>query len=192
VRRFAAPLAALAVVAILVIGLIQASSGPKQEKLKPVNLDQALKHLEGAAAPLAALHADHNKLLGGGLKAFKARLEGLRGHPVVINKWGSWCPPCRQEFPLLQHVSTDRGKRVAFLGIDALDPADEARKLLDEVPLTYPSYKDPKGLISQDLGVGGGSAPITVFVDRQGKTAFIHQGVYKRRADLERDIDRYL
>jgi thiol-disulfide isomerase/thioredoxin len=191
VRRLAVPLSVLAVLAIVVVGLIQASGGGEQERLPAFDLDAALATLRGAPAPLAALHAQESELLDGGTKAVKARLEELRGHPVVVNKWGSWCYPCRQEFPLFQHVSTDRGKTVAFLGVDAVDNAGEAKRFLDDFPLPYPSYRDPHGDVSQALGIPGG-APITLFLDERGKTAFVHQGKYKDRAALERDIDRYL
>jgi thiol-disulfide isomerase/thioredoxin len=183
-------LAALAVVAIVVVGLKQAG-GHKQERLPHYDLRAGLQELEGAPAPLAALHDQHGQLLGGGTTAVKARLKELRGHPVVLNKWGSWCPPCRQEFPVFQHVATDRGRTVAFLGVDTVDNSDQARKFLKHFPLPYPSYSDPHGGVSQELGIPGG-APITLFLDEQGRTAFIHQGKYADRAALERDIDRYL
>jgi cytochrome c biogenesis protein CcmG/thiol:disulfide interchange protein DsbE len=191
-RRFVVPLAALAVLAVVVIGLIQASGGTKAEPLPPFHLDRALADLRGAPAPLAALHAQHSQLLGGGTQAFERRLHGLRGHPVVINKWGSWCTPCRQEFPVFQHASTDLGKRVAFVGVDIIDNAGKARDFLRDFPLPYPSFSDPHGVISQAIHVPGGAAPITLFLDARGRTAFIHQGPYKSVAALKADVDRYL
>jgi cytochrome c biogenesis protein CcmG/thiol:disulfide interchange protein DsbE len=190
-RRLAPFLAAAAVLAVVVIGLLQASGGSKQQKLPPFDLDRALADLEGAPAPLAALHAQHGQLLDGGTQALQARLKALRGHPVVVNKWGSWCYPCRQEFPVFQHASTDLGKRIAFVGVDTVDNAGEARRFLGEFPLPYPSYRDPHGDVSQAIGIPGG-APITLFLDARGKTAFIHQGKYKSLDALKADIDRYL
>ena len=67
----------------------------------------------------------------------------LEGHPIVINKWASWCRPCRAEFPIFQQVATDRGKEVAFLGVNAADKRPAAEKFLAERPLPYPSYEDP-------------------------------------------------
>jgi thiol-disulfide isomerase/thioredoxin len=189
-RRAAPFLAAAAVLAIVVVGLVQASGGDKEE-LPAFHLDQALRDLRGAPAPLAALHAQHNQLLDGSVKAVRARLAALRGHPVVVNKWGSWCVPCRQEFPILQHAAQRFGKRVAFLGVDVVDPVDQARAFLRRFPVTYPSYRDPHGAISQDLGVPA-NAPVMLFLDPGGKTAFIHQGQYKNLGDFEADIERYL
>jgi thiol-disulfide isomerase/thioredoxin len=189
-RRAAPFLAAAAVVAIVVIGLLQASGG-KEEKLPPFHLDQALRELRGAPAPLAALHAQHGELLGGDVRTVRTRLKALRGHPVVVNKWGSWCVPCRQEFPVLQQAARRYGKRIAFLGVDVLDNAGNARSFLRDFPVTYPSYRDPHGAISQDLGIPA-NAPVMLFLDAQGKTAFVHQGQYRNLADFEDDIKRYL
>ena len=62
---------------------------------------------------------------------------------------------------------------------------------IHEFPLPYPSYVDPKEQIVRDIGAPG-NYPITVFIDEDGETAFIHQGPYRSDADLEADIDRYL
>lgn len=190
-HRVAWILAAVAVVAVVAIGLSQASSGPKDRKLAPLSLAQARQQLKGSPAPLAALHAQGAQLLGGGITAMRARLKTLRGRPVIVNKWGSWCVPCRQEFPVLQRVAAKYGKRIAFVGVDVLDNPGDAASFLREFPVAYPSYRDPHGGLSQALGVSGG-APITLFLDARGRTAFIHQGQYKTQADLEADIKRYL
>ena len=190
--RRALPIAlALCLVAVVVIGLQQAGSGSTDDGGPRFDLDAALADLEGAPAPLAALHRQPSALLDGGVPAFRARLRALRGSPVVVNKWASWCGPCRAEFPVFQRVAAKRGREIAFLGVDAFDARDDARKFLDEYPLPYPSYLDPKEQIVRDIGAPG-NYPITVFLDERGKTAFIHQGPYRTDADLEADIDRYL
>jgi len=87
-RRYAAILAALALIAVLVVGLRQAGgdSAPKQK----FDLTQAERKLSGAPAPLASLHRQSSQLLPGGPKAFRARMASLKGYPVVVNKWASW------------------------------------------------------------------------------------------------------
>src|SRR5215211_5488514 len=113
-------IAAVALVAVVVIGLTQAggTDEPAQDN-GGFDLAQAKRELAGAPGPLAALHDQANALLPGGTSAFDARLRELRGHPVVINKWASWCGPCRAEFPIFQQLATARGKEIAFVGVDA-------------------------------------------------------------------------
>ena len=95
----------------------------------------------GAPPPLAALHDQASELLDGGADAFKARLAKLRGYPVVVNKWASWCGPCRAEFPYFQRqVARSTAREVAFLGVDSNDNDGDAREFLSEYPVTYPSY----------------------------------------------------
>ncbi len=190
-RRAVAPLLALAVLAIVVIGLLQASGGDSEPEQPRFDLDAALTKLEGAPAPLAGLHEQHAQLLDGGVKAIRARLRELRGHPVVVNKWGSWCYPCRQEFPLFQRAGADYGKRVAFLGVDGKDNLGEAQRFMREFPIPFPSYRDDDEDIARALEIPA-NYPITLFIGADGKPAFTHQGQYKTYAALQDDIERYL
>jgi cytochrome c biogenesis protein CcmG, thiol:disulfide interchange protein DsbE len=146
--------------------------------------------LRGAPPPLARLHRQANQLLGGGPTAFRARLRELRGHPVVVNKWASWCPPCRAEFPFFQRLSVRLGRRVAFLGVDANDNDAAARRFLRRLPVSYPSYRDPDLKVSAVFG-GVQAFPTTAFYDRAGKVSFVHQGGYTSERRLAADIRRY-
>ncbi|MFN2617186.1 MAG: TlpA family protein disulfide reductase [Thermoleophilaceae bacterium] len=164
------------------------SSDPRSAAPKSARAERAA--LAGAPAPLAALHRQANQLLGGGADAFKARLRGLRGRPVVVNKWASWCPPCRGEFPFFQRQALARGKRVAFLGVDSNDNDGDARRFLRKLPLTYPSYRDPQlGIAAQFHGVQ--AFPTTAFYDSRGRLAFVHLGGYATERRLAADIERY-
>jgi cytochrome c biogenesis protein CcmG, thiol:disulfide interchange protein DsbE len=146
--------------------------------------------LAGAPPPLASLHRESNRLLPGGAEAFRARLRTLRGYPVVVNKWASWCAPCRQEFPFFQRVSVDLGRRVAFLGVDAQDNAGDAREFLRDYPVSFPSYEDPDQEVAQ-VFKGHVAFPATAFYDRGGRLTFLHQGGYASEARLREDIQRY-
>ena len=130
------------------------------------------------------------RLLGGGKAAFEARLTELKGRPVVVNKWASWCPPCRSEFPFFRRQALKRGREVAFLGIDAQDNDGDAREFLREFPVPFPSYKDPDQEIATSLGAGQ-AFPATVFYDSKGRKIFVHQGAYASEAKLAEDIERY-
>ena len=185
-------LAAVAVVAVVVIGLTQAggSESPGRSGGR-FDLAAAQEDLAGAPAPLAALHDQSNQLLEGGTAAFEARLRELRGHPVVINKWASWCGPCRAEFPLLQQVSTTRGKEIAFVGVNARDKRPAAERFAATFPVPYPSYEDPSERIARKLKAPA-NFPVTLFLDASGKTVFIHQGGYRSADELNADIEKYL
>ena len=148
------------------------------------------RELAGAPAPLAKLHDQGARLLPGGVGAFRARLRGLRGYPVVVNKWASWCGPCRAEFPHFRNQALRRGKRIAFLGVDTNDNDAAARRFLRRYPVSYPSYSDPEGEIARTLG-GAVAFPATAYYDARGKLVTVHQGGYRTERDLAADIDRY-
>lgn len=152
--------------------------------------EEAQRKLAGAPAPLASLHRQAGELVGGGPEAFEERLRGLRGHPVVVNKWASWCDPCRKEFPFFQRLSVELGREVAFVGVDSQDNADDAAEFLREYPVPFPSYEDPDQKVAQ-VFKGHLAFPTTAFYDRRGTLAFVHQGGYATEARLREDIDRY-
>ena len=191
-RRIAAILGGLVLVALLAIGLTQAGRGAGGASSKrPFDLAKAQRELAGAPAPLAGLHRQSARLLGGGRPAFERRLAGLKGYPVVVNKWASWCGPCRTEFPIFQSEAVKQGKRVAFVGVNAGDSRDPARRFLRATPLPFPSYVDPSEKIAKSIRAPA-NYPITVFFDRRGRLVYIHQGGYRRQADLAADVRRYL
>ncbi|HEY2334949.1 MAG TPA: TlpA disulfide reductase family protein [Solirubrobacterales bacterium] len=146
--------------------------------------------LAGSPAPLAALHRQSDQLLPGGTAAFDRRIEALKGYPVVVNVWASWCGPCRFEFPVLQKLSAEYGKRVAFLGVNSQDSDDAAGTFLKEAPVPYPSYADPDQSIAEQIGAGLG-LPDTAYYDRSGKLVYLKQGPYSNHAELRADLERY-
>ena len=145
---------------------------------------------KGSPPQLVALHARGNQLLSGGPAAFSALLKGLRGYPVIVNKWASWCGPCQSEFPVFQKVAVAYGKKVAFVGVDGKDTTPAAKAFLHSFPVTYPSYSDPKESIARSIQAAT-YYPQTVFYNRQGQSVFDHAGPYESASALERDIKRY-
>ncbi len=101
-------------------------------------------------------------------------LAALRGRPVLINLWASWCVPCREEMPLLQAAHERYGEQVQFLGVDTLDSADLAADFLVETGVTYPQLVDLDGDLLDHLRIPG--LPVTVVLDADGRVATKHIG----------------
>jgi len=183
-------LAAAAVLVVLVVGLLQLSDSAPSAVPSRLTLAQIRARLAGSPAPLAALHTQASEILSGGLPALRARLAALHGIPVVINKWASWCEPCRAEFGVFQRVSVSRGREVAFLGIDSGDTSRaDALAFLRSFPVSYPSYYDQSGRAGLSI-TDSAFTPVTVFLNRAGGE-FIHQGPYLSVAKLEQAVRRY-
>lgn len=106
--------------------------------------------------------------------SYAALLEGLRGTPVIVNVWASWCGPCRAEGPALADAATRYGDQVQFLGVDVLDARPDARAFIEEFGWPYPSIFDRTGAIRDSLGLVG--QPLTVFYDARGEVVGTHVG----------------
>ena len=151
---------------------------------------EAAEPLRGAPPELAAIRKQANEILDEGSEGFAARLEQLEGTPVVVNKWASWCGPCREEFPFFQRQAIERGDEVAFLGLLSDDGPETGASFLEELPLPYPSYLDPDKEIA-DAFQAGREFPSTLFIDASGDVAFTKLGPYTDEEMLAADIDRY-
>ncbi|MEX2276041.1 MAG: TlpA disulfide reductase family protein [Actinomycetota bacterium] len=101
-------------------------------------------------------------------------LAQLKGTPVVVNLWGSWCAPCRQEAPDLKAAAERYGDRVQFIGVDMLDERTSAASFIREAGWSYPSVFDPDGAIRDSLGFLG--QPVTIFYDADGQRVDDWQG----------------
>lgn len=98
------------------------------------------------------------------------RLSEQRGKVVVVNYWASWCPPCREEAPVLERGwRRYRDRDVVFVGVDIWDTERDARDFLRQFGVTYPNGPDPRGNAAIDYGVTG--IPETFFVRPDGTIA---------------------
>jgi cytochrome c biogenesis protein CcmG, thiol:disulfide interchange protein DsbE len=152
--------------------------------------DARLRELARPVADPARLSDLGSEVLGGGQDAFDRQLGALRGHPIVVNKWASWCGPCRAEFPIFARAAETMEDEVAFLGVDSLDNLDDATEFLDERPLPYPSFFDPEGKLARSFR-GERVAPVTAFYDRDGELTYTKQGPYTSQQALLDDVERY-
>ncbi len=111
-------------------------------------------------------------------------LEAYRGKTVVLNFWASWCPPCREEAPVLrQFAARHAGGDVVLLGIDVWDTEADARAFLAEFGLTYPNALDVEGRVSIEYGVAG--VPETYVVGPDGRLLGKYAGPVKSVEHLE-------
>ena len=188
-RAVSRTVASAALVAAFALGGCgSADNGNPDSRLTP---EQAKDPLAAAPSQLAAIRNQANQLLGGGTDAFGDRLDQLRGIPVVVNKWASWCGPCRFEFPWFQSLAEKRGGQIAFLGVNSNDSDGSAEQFLSELPLPYPSYTDPDFKIAQELGGPPQYMPTTAFYDRSGKLVYTHPGQYQDEQHLIADVDHF-
>lgn len=106
------------------------------------------------------------------LDAERLNLSDLRGRPIVLNLWGAQCPPCRAEMPEFQRFYEGFKDKVRLLGIDVgeftdLGSQDDARKLLDELGITYPTgYPDDSRLLRHYRVL---AMPTTIFINAEGQ-----------------------
>ena len=101
-------------------------------------------------------------------------LASLRGRPVVLNFWATWCVPCFQEHPLLVSAARSLGDRVRFVGVIYEDSEQQVRGFLARQGSAYPSLVDPGSRTAIAFGVFG--VPETYFLDAEGKIAAKHIG----------------
>ena len=144
----------------------------------------------GARGALAANAKQANQIVGDGAGDFQKRLEQLRGHPVVVNQWASWCPNCRFEFPFFRSAVARYRDKVAFLGLDSQDNRGDAESFLQQIPSDFPSIFDKDASVAASLG-GGQSWPTTFFLNEKGEVAQVHIGAYPTEDQLIKDIQRY-
>ena len=158
-------------------------------KVVPPSVSDARSQLRGSPAALTDLHAQAGKMLGS-TSALSARLHALRGYPVVLNVWASWCTQCVGEFPYLATASARYGRQVAFVGVDSNDPdAANARSFLAGHAVSYPSFTSTSAGLAPLATIEG--MPTTIFIDKRGKVVHVQTGAYQSLDALENDIGQY-
>lgn len=102
----------------------------------------------------------------------------LKGHPVVINFWASWCLPCREEAPLLEQAwRRYRDEGVVFVGVNINDAESDAKAFVEEFNITYPVVRDLDQELTRSFGVRG--LPETFFVDHEWRFVGTESGTQR-------------
>jgi cytochrome c biogenesis protein CcmG/thiol:disulfide interchange protein DsbE len=114
-------------------------------------------------------------------------LDDLRGKPVLVNFWASWCVPCKAEAELLEAAYRRYGDDVAFVGVNVKDARSDALAFLDRYDVSYPQVRD-EGLEWYD-GFGLTGQPETFLIDGDGEIVEHVKGEFTSTDDLFRLLD---
>ena len=119
----------------------------------------------------------------------KISVESLRG-PLILNVWGSWCGPCKQEMPYFVELNDQAKGKVKLLGIAVEEAkAQDSKDFIVAYGMTWPNLFDAKGVTRKNFGMG---VPVTWFIDEQGTVAYKHVGVVKSTQELIDLTNKYL
>jgi cytochrome c biogenesis protein CcmG, thiol:disulfide interchange protein DsbE len=155
-------------VALLAYGLLSKASNDR--------IDTSLGNGQAAPAPGFELPVLQRGRLGARLDRWlepaladgRVNLKELRGSPVVLNFWASWCVPCRIEAPRLEHAwRAGRRRGVVFAGLNMQDVTEDARSFMSNFRMSYLNVRDKSNDVSLDWGVTG--IPETFFVTARGR-----------------------
>jgi thiol-disulfide isomerase/thioredoxin len=117
-------------------------------------------------------------------------LSRTLGAPTVINVWGSWCAPCREELPLVQELADEADGQVQVLGLVSRDTLTAADSFAADAGVTFPNAFDQQADLSAELGIP--SAPLTLFVAADGTLAYTQVGPVRDLAQFEQLVADHL
>jgi cytochrome c biogenesis protein CcmG/thiol:disulfide interchange protein DsbE len=112
------------------------------------------------------------------------------GVPTVVNLWGSWCPPCRAEMPLLQQLSDEAGDRVRVVGVISKDGLPQAESFATDAEVTFPSAFDGEGTLMAELGIN--NLPYTYFLGADGGLRHVEVGPVASPEELRALVAEHL
>ncbi|CAB4860700.1 MAG: redoxin domain-containing protein [Actinobacteria bacterium] len=153
-------IAATGFVALIIFGVSQTGDDR--------TLDQAVAN---ASKPIAPGWTDKLPSLSGPSQS----LSDYKGKVIVLNLWASWCPPCRDEAPLLQRTQLKIAKLGAtVIGVTWNDSVPDAKEFARKTGMTYPQLRDVTGSFAKAYGTKG--LPETFIINRQGRVVALNRG----------------
>ena len=118
-----------------------------------------------------------------------ATIDSIKG-PAIINVWGSWCSPCKEEMPILRSFYEKAQGKVLLIGVDVEEASlEDGRKFVENNGITWPNLFDADGKSRAYFGMG---VPVTWFIASDGSVAYKHIGVLKNEIDLISLTSKYL
>ena len=138
-------------------------------------------------APEAGMAADFQLM---GLDGQTVTLSGLRGSPVLLNFWATWCGPCRAEMPYLQQVYADERWTAAglkILAVNAGESVNGVEKFLEDNGLTFPVLLDSDQSVAIDYDIRG--IPTTYFIDKDGIIKSVKVGSFRNKAEIDGHLE---
>lgn len=181
-KAAAGGVAAFVAVAAIAVGIVSIGGGDSGSSAAAVAVDTA-----GLAPQYVANAKDANRVVDGSISA---KLEELKGVPVVVNQWASWCPNCKSEFGYFADLAEGYRGQVAFVGLDSQDSRGDAEDFLNDHPIPFPSIFDKDASEAASIGAGQ-SWPTTVFYNAKGERTHIRPGGYTTAESLNADIQKY-
>ncbi len=118
-------------------------------------------------------------------------LGELRGRPVIINFWATWCGPCRYEMTFLQEVSEGelwRGQGLVILAVNLGEPASVAREFMEDNGLSFTVLLDSQGEVGMLYNTQ--YIPMTYFVDKDGIIRNIKRGAFRDSSEIDRFLTK--
>ena len=113
--------------------------------------------------------------------------NAIRG-PIVVNVWGSWCEPCKQEIPYF--VALQKTGKVQIVGVDVEERnRTSAQKFISKKKMSWPNLYDENSVTRSLFGFG---VPVTWFIDARGKVVYKHIGVMHSQKELFNEVKKYL
>ena len=164
----------------LLLALLAGCTSGESDAAAPTPASSDLDHLDTALRPCpqqpdqpaarSDLPATVFDCFGGGT----LDLSRAPGVPTVLSLWASWCPPCREELPLVQQLADVAGDRVRVLGVASLDGVPQADAFADDAGIHFPSAFDGDGEVMSAIGVN--TLPHTLFLAADGSIAYVQTG----------------